>query len=335
MSDREARLPVREFPIGAEVGVDKLSGDPHPVLARLRASEPVSWLPALDGWLVTRHDLALAVLRDARSFTVDDPRFSTARVVGPSMLSLDGVEHGRHRAPFGKDFRRDRIVARLADAVESEAARLVDGLRPAGAAELRRGLAGPLSVAVMTEALSLHGTDPAAVLSTYDTIVSAVDGVSAGAPPTEESREAFGSLRAAIEASIARGGRSLLVAAAHELDIPEVVSNAAVLMFGGIETTEGMIATAILHLLRNPAQRRLAETDTQTRRRAIEESLRLEPAAASVDRYATRGLTMAGARIRAGDLVTVSIAGANRDPAVFSDPDRFLPSRENLGSHLA
>ncbi|MGH3625621.1 MAG: cytochrome P450, partial [Sciscionella sp.] len=42
-----------------------------------------------------------------------------------------------------------------------------------------------------------------------------------------------------------------------------------------------------------------------------------------------------GARIRAGDLVTVSIAGANRDPAVFSDPDRFLPSRENLGSHLA
>ena len=42
----------------------------------------------------------LAAMRDAGAFTVQDPRFTTARVVGPSMLSLDGPEHDRHRAPF-------------------------------------------------------------------------------------------------------------------------------------------------------------------------------------------------------------------------------------------
>ncbi len=77
--------------IGATVTLAELEGgDPHPLLARLREHEPVAWLPVLDGWLVTRRDLALAVMRDDRTFTVDDPRFTTARVVGPSMLRSTG-----------------------------------------------------------------------------------------------------------------------------------------------------------------------------------------------------------------------------------------------------
>ena len=96
---RPASGPGR-FPLGAAITLADLDHDPHPWLARLRDAEPVSWLPALTGWLVTRHDLAVAVMRDSAAFTVDDPRFSTARVVGPSMLSLDGAAHGRHRAPL-------------------------------------------------------------------------------------------------------------------------------------------------------------------------------------------------------------------------------------------
>ena len=90
----------RRYPLGAALTLEKLSGDPHAALARLRAGEPVSWVPCLDGWLVTRHDLASGVMGDSATFTVDDPRFSTAQVIGPSMLSLDGQEHTRHRAPF-------------------------------------------------------------------------------------------------------------------------------------------------------------------------------------------------------------------------------------------
>src|SRR5205807_3435611 len=67
---------------------------------------------------------------------------------------------------------------------------------------------------------------------------------------------------------------------------------------------------------------------------AIEESLRLEPAAAVVDRYATREVELAGARIAKGDLVRVSIAAANRDPAVFPNPDAFDLHRPNK-RHLA
>jgi cytochrome P450 len=367
-------------PLGAAITLADLDLDPHPWLARLRGTEPVSWLPVLPGWLVTRHDLAVAVMRDSATFTVDDPRFSTARVVGPSMLSLDGAAHGRHRAPFTKGFGRAEIHARLAAFVVAEAARLVAAMRPSGAADLRRGLAGPLAVAAVAEALGLGDADPATVLGWYAAIVGAVSALTGehGPVPHENAREAqarrdqarvagaeaFGSLSARLTAVIesAREPPSLLAAAAGAradgtegtagdgaaengesgaetasptLTTAEVTSNAAVIMFGGIETTEGMISNVILHLLQHPAQLALVREDPGLVPGAVEESLRLEPAAAVVDRYATRDVTLGGARIRAGDLVTVSLAGTGRDPAVYPDPDSFDVQRPNARLNLA
>jgi cytochrome P450 len=318
--------------------VAELEHDPHSRLAALRAKEPVSWVPALGGWLVTRRDLAMGVMRDAVTFTVDDPRFSTARVVGPSMLSLDGAEHARHRGPFTDPFRSRDVDARFGAFVEREAARLVEGIRPARGAELRRAVAGPLAVAVVAESLGLADADAKAVLAWYDAIVGAVSDITAGRAADPAGAAAFGELRDSVETTVAAGNSaSLLVAAAEggRLELPEVVSNAAVLMFGGIETTEGMIANAVLHLLSDPGQLDLVRADPALVDAALEESLRLEPAAAVVDRYATADVTLAGAAIRRGDLVIVSIAGANRDPAVFDDPDRFDLRRDNARLQLA
>jgi cytochrome P450 len=375
------------FPLGEGITRAGLEGDPHPLLARLREREPVSWLPALDGWLVTRRDLALQVMRDAATFTVDDPRFSTARVVGPSMLSLDGAQHARHRAPFSPGFSRGAVDAKLGAFAESQAAALVARVRPAGAADLRRTLAGPLAVAVVARALGLDDADPATVLSWYLGIVGAVSaltgqpsspttgaapaaadadqaaggadqapgGVDPATPQAEAVRagaEAFAALSASLRSSLASHHESLLAQAASTstegrasatgrapaggpLTGDEVISNAAVLMFGGIETTEGMIANTLVHLLTNPEQLALVQQDPSLLRGAVEESLRLEPAAAFVDRYATTGTRLGGADVRRGDLVSVSLAGAGRDPAVFSDPDRFDVRRRGAHQHLA
>ncbi|HET8979411.1 MAG TPA: cytochrome P450 [Solirubrobacteraceae bacterium] len=329
---------ARLFPVGAGVTVAQLDRDPHPVLARLRAAEPVSWVPSLDGWLVTRHDLVLAAMRDAARFTVDDPRFSTAQVIGPSMLSLDGAEHARHREPFVAPFRAAAVAGRFAAAAEEEAGRLVARLAPAGGAELRREFAGPLSAAIVTRALGLGAGDVGDVLAAYEAIVASVTAITAGDSPTADGAAAFDRLGGRLRTVIsAEHGGSLLASAAAQasLSAKQIVSNAAVLLFGGIETTEGMIANAVLHLLRHPD--RLAQVRDEPARldAAIDESLRLEPAAAVVDRYATTDVEFGGAVIAAGELVRLSIAGANRDPAVFAEPDAFDPDRARLRRHVA
>ncbi len=327
-----------EFPVGGGITLAELDDDPHPALARLRASEPVSWVPALDGWIVTRYDLAQEVMRNAESFTVDDPRFSTARVIGPSMLSLDGGEHRRHREPFVAPFRLTAVRERFAGQVADETRLLLARLAPAGSAELRREFAGPLAAKIVTLALGLDDAEVDDVLAWYDAIVAAVTDITAGQPLPAAGPQAFSALDRRLRSVIdAWDVDSLLssVAATAQLSTEQIVSNAAVLLFGGIETTEGMIANVLVHLLERPDQLAHARADLRLLDAAIDESLRLEPAASVIDRYASADVSLGDAPIARGDLVRISIAGANRDPAVFPDPERFDLRRSELRRHLA
>jgi len=320
--------------------LDDLTADPHPHLAALRRDGPIAWVEALGGWMVIGYESAIAVLRDAPTFTVDDPRFTTSRVVGPSMLSIDGQDHARHRQPFVPPFTPRASRAYFADFVVAECGRILRTLRPHGAAELRTALAAPLATACMQTALGLQRIPVKELLSWYTDIVAAVAEITAGAPLPDSGRDAYRLLASAIRSTISAGGGKdtflgEISSAAGALTTTEMLSNAAVLLFGGIETTEGMIANLLFHLLSDDSAMAAVRADPALMDPAIEESLRLEPAAAVVDRYATRDVSLAGASIRHGDLVVVSLAGANRDPGVFPEPDTFDLHRPNLRKHLA
>ena len=337
MTDQDARTAPRTASttgLGATVTLDTLAGRPYDLLARLRAVEPVAWLPVLGGWLVTRRDLCIEVMRDADRFTVDDPRFSTAQVVGPSMLSLDGTEHRRHRDPFATAFHKPEVAARFTARVQDAARSLVASLAPRGGAEIRRDLAGPLAVEVVAAALDLLDTEPAAVLGWYDEIVAAVDRVSVGGEIGPRAEAAVRTLERHVSSTIGRGG-GVLAEATATLSPAEVVSNAAVMMFGGIETGEGMTTNLFWHLLTSPDQLAALLADRTLGPNAVDESLRLEPAAARVDRYATTDVELGGARIARGDLVIVSLTAANRDPAAYPDPDTFDIARPDARTHVA
>ncbi|MGW7679834.1 cytochrome P450 [Kribbella sp. NPDC054772] len=312
------------------VTVAELAVDPHPTLARIR---PIGWIEPLSSWVVTGRALAVQVLRDPGRFTVDDPRFSTAQVVGPSMLSLDGVPHKAHRDPFESPFALAETRRRFTEPVQQTVDALMAEL--ASPADLRTGLAGPLSVAVVALSLGLPPASASTVLDWYTAISTSVSGVSAGQPVTADGAAAFAELHKHVAGGIDSADSLLAVAAHAGLGVDEVVANAAVFMFGGIETTEGMITNALWHLLTHRDQLDLVLADPSLLPNAMEESLRLEPAAAVVDRYATRDIELAGAQIRRGDMVTVSLAGAGRDPELFESPDTFDVRRANARRHLA
>lgn len=319
--------------------LEVLTSNPHPALASIRRTAPLGWVESLGGWLVVGHAAALTVMRDADTFTVDDPRFSTSQVLGPSMLSTDGAEHDRHRQPFVSPFTPRSTRAHFVDFVQAEAARLVSTLAPVGAAEIRTAVAGPLAAACMQRALGLEAIDLGQLLGWYTEIVAAVAAVTGGSQMPEGGRLAYAALGDAVRSTIATASDTSFLAevaaTAGNLTSTELVADIAVLLFGGIETTEGMITNLTLHLLRADLDRSALLSGEDLLDAAVEESLRLEPAAAVVDRYATTDIELAGVRIRRGNLVVVSLAGANRDPAVFERPNDFNPHRPNLRKQLA
>jgi cytochrome P450 len=188
----------------------------------------------------------------------------------------------------------------------------------------------------MATALGLEQREVGEMIDWYDGIVAAVTAITAGKDLPAGGREAFTALRTRLQAAIADDASLLGATAAHsDLTHDQIASNAGILLFGGIETTEGMITNALVQLLENPNALGTAVNDPSHLDAVIDESLRLEPAAAVIDRYATTDATLGSAHIAKGDLVRVSIAAANRDPDVFDDPDAFRPGRPRARRHLA
>lgn len=328
----------KTYPIGAKVELSDLEQNQHAIHHRLRATEPISWLPCLNAWVITRHDLACEMMRDAKTFTVDHPGFSTGQVVGESMLSLDGERHQHHRQPFERPFRLREVNKRFQKPVTETIANLIDGFAERGHAELRREYAGPIATHTMITALGLTETAVSDVLTWYDDIVDAVTQVTAGKPVPQTGKDAFSALSDNLLPTLRADAETSLLAQAagidHGLTDDQIISNAAILLFGGIETTEGMIANTFYYLLTHPDILETAGSDLSVIPSVIEESLRLEPAASILDRYVTTDITIADTAFKHDDLVHISLSAANRDPAIFPDPDRFDPTRTNLRSHV-
>lgn len=321
----------------ASITLAMLEQRPGPILQALQRDQPVVFVPALDAWLVTGREEAVEAMRDADRFTVDDPRFSTAVVLGPSMLSLDGDEHGRHRGAFAPHFRPMAVRDGFDDWLDRRAAELVARFAGDGEAELRTALAGPLAVDTIARFLGLEGVGSADVLGWYRHLADAIVGVSVGEPVSTEARRAVAQIQDRVDEALAdRGHPSLIrrIADGGALHADELGPSVAVLMFGAIETSEGMTANVLWHLLSRPALLDRVRLDRSLLPAVVEESLRLEPAAAVVDRYTTGRVQLGGVTIPAGDLVTISLAGANLDPATFEHPTRFDIDRPNLRQHV-
>jgi cytochrome P450 len=310
--------------------------DFHEHLAALRRTGPVAWDEEIDAWVVTDYALVVEWMRNAQRFTVDDPRFSTGQILGPSMLSLDGDEHRRHRSPFAGAFGAAALRGHLTRRVEELAIERIDALRetrPNHTCDVRADIAGPYVADVMRIALGLDLVTSAELLGWYHDIVAAVSALSEGRQPDDDRyRVAVEQLGAAVRNALGRDD-VLLNGPAEELSRDELVSNTAVCLFGGLETAEGMVVNSFAHIL-SYVDHQAILGDRDLLARAVDESLRLEPSVTRLDRFATADVSIGHADIKQGDMVVLSIAGANRDPKVFDNPHTYIPGRENANKHV-
>jgi cytochrome P450 len=292
------------------------------------------WVSALEAWLVVGRDAAVEVMRDSTRFTVDDPRFTTGQVVGPSMLSLDGPAHARHRAAFAAAFRPASSSADLQASLAKRAAALVAKSRASRSSDLRIDVAAPLPAATIVDVLGLVEVTTEQATYWYRQIVDQVAQLTVEPNHVVDSA-AMAPLTAAVDHSIRVDGPLAALRRQSDLDDQEFAANVGVVMFGALETAEAMIANLLWHVLQRRDVVGALQAHPSRRDRAVEESLRLEPGAAVVDRFATVDTSVAGVSIAAGDPVTVSLAAANRDPATYADAEAFSLEREGEPSHLS
>lgn len=311
-------------------------GQPHEQFRWLRANDPVHWHAEPDGpgfWAVTRYDDVSAVGRDARTYS------SMPTIMIPDLTSLDTGEHTmmittdppRHtalRRIVARDF-VPRAARLLRPRIEDLARRIVDGVAAGGSCDLVTDVAGLMPSYVIAEMLGIPHDDGVALYELTEA-VHAIPGESDGPTGPEAVREMFayahdvwahkrdhpsGDLASTIVHASADG---------RELDELDFQLFFMLLIDAGGDTTRNLVSGGMRALFDHPDEHaRLAADVDGLLPTAVEELLRWVSPVVYMRRTATCDAELGGRRIAAGEKVVVYYGAANRDPAVFTDPERF------------
>ncbi|MFD3702458.1 cytochrome P450 [Nocardia sp. NPDC058658] len=329
--------------------------DPHAHFRRWRAEGPVRRVRFPDdvirwvvvGYAEARQALADprlakdvvrvdAILHGKRDTTPSDPNVLTLL---SHMLSTDPPAHTRLRKLVNKAFTAKQ-VATLAPRIEQIAASLLDAITDSDEVDLMAAYANPLPVTVICELLGVPYADRADFQAWTRALVTVVgEGEDTERPAASAAMVGYlADLVRAKQADPADDLLSQLVLADDDgdrLTDRELVSMAFLLLVAGHETTVNLIGNGVNALLRDREQWQRLCADPAGVPAAIEEFLRYDgPVDMATVRYTTEPITLGGTEIPAGELVYVSVAAADRDPARFADPDTMDTDRHPTG-HLA
>lgn len=333
----------RRFPRGAAVSVEDLAGDPYPLFRYLRIQEPVTWVPALDMWLLTRRKDIVAVLADPDVFTTDSPASTIRDVFGRQMLSSDGPDWIRYKRACMPPFRKEALLGDMQRMIRESVEELVAGLGDVESADLRRELSVPLSLGAVLRVMGLPPGDSQQIHDWYGDFAHALANFTGDAAVRQRGHDSARAFAAYMEPFI-EGVRQvparsllghLLTGESRALTDPEVVSNLLIVLFGGVETADSMISTCLYALLTHRELRSEVLEAPGRLPAIVDEILRWDAPVQSCTRFATRPTEVGGVAIEEGEIVQCMLGAANRDPDWFPDPDRLDTSRENAGEHLS
>lgn len=254
----------------------------------------------------------------------------------PSLLVTDAPDHTRMRKQVAKAFSA-RSVSAMEDRVHSVTERLLDGLAKESRFDLVDRFAAQLPLAVIADLLGVRDEDRADLLRRGNEAAVLLDpGLSWS--QFKRSREAVRAMNAWIEFHVRQlrqnPGDDLLsrLAVMGELDDTELKGVGLLVLGAGFETTVSLISNAVTLFDQHPDQREAAEADWGN---AVEEVLRYDSPVQVTVREAYADTEVEGTPIRKGEAVLLFLGGANRDPAVFENPQDFDVTRPNAHDHLA
>ncbi len=338
--------PVSLLPESALMPLRRDGLDPVPALREAREETPVRHFPLPFGvtvWLVTGHEEARAVLGRTRGLSNDFGHMVGQAGVtsgqNPGGLGFtDPPEHTRLRKLLTPEFTHRRL-ARLGPRITAIVEERLDAMEAMAAAgervDLVRDFALPIPALTICELLGI----PYDERDEFQELSTARFDLLGGAAALDKISESMQYLRGVVARQRLDPGDGLLGMLIREhgddLDSDELAQLADGLLTGGLETSASMLALGAMVLLRDPETFALVRDDPTAVPGVVEELLRyLTVVQVAFPRFATEDMTLGGQAISKGDGVLVSLSGADRDPRLTTDPERFDPHREPT-PHLA
>lgn len=321
--------------------------NPPEQLSEIREKTPLSrihYSGDVDGWLVTSHALARQVLADARFSSGSNhhrapiegaPFMENAPPVPPGFLSLmDPPDHTRYRRQLTGQF-TVRRMRQLTDRVEEITTECLDAMeKQDGPVDLVDSFARLIPGVVIAELLGISYDDR----QKFTDLVDHMHALGRNKASVEEQTKAFLAVRGFMsELMFAKREQptddlfSGLVTS--EFTDDEIINLGLTLLGAGLDTVAGTLSLGVLALLRNPDQYELLTkaTDDDAVSRAVEELLRFTAVLPFLQRCALEDVEVDGHLIKAGEMVTISTAAANRDAGKFAAPDDLDITRSARG----
>jgi cytochrome P450 len=265
----------------------------------------------------------------------------------PSLLAVEPPDHTRYRKTVSSVFTQ-RAVAALREGVEQTAAsQLAQLSREPGVVDIVDRYCAQLPVAIISDILGVPDRDRSRILEFGELAAPSLD-VGLAWPQYRRVQQGLAGFNLWLDGHLQRLREtpgddlmSQLIRKAESgsqetyLDQAELRAVAGLVLAAGFETTVNLLGNGIRMLLDNPAHLRTLGQRPQLWPNAVEEILRLESPVQLTARLSLRDTEVAGVPVGQGEMVVVYVAAANRDPAVFTDPNTFDIERENAGRHLA
>lgn len=315
--------------------------DPYPFHRQMREAGPVVWLKKYGIWSVSRYAQVKAVLQDPETFCsgqgVGLSNFKEDEPWRPPSLLLetDPPRHTTNRAIISRIL-SPATMKKLRDDFEAAAARQVDELLERGSFDAIPDLAEAYPLKVFADAIGIRPGGRTKLI-TYGNMV--FNGMG---PKNELYRRAMENASAVSEwvwnacqrDALSPDGLGIQIFAAVDNNILTETEGAMLVrsfMSAGIDTTANAIGSALYCLAQHPEEWEKLRGDPSLARAAFEETLRFESPFQTFFRTTTRATAIEGIPIGANQKVMISLGAANRDPAQWSEPDRFDITRSTIG----
>ncbi|MCX2929954.1 cytochrome P450 [Mycobacterium sp. CVI_P3] len=336
----------------------ELAVDPFPILARLRAVDPVFHAEGLGAYVVTGHDAAREVLArkdgDVRweqfqrmrhgDDVVNQPYFT---IMADSVLMKAGEDHRRVRQTFQRNF-RPGLVDSLRPAITERAHQLIDAfVDPSGGpgqVELMAAFASPLPLSAISQLLRVPQEDEADIHQWMHGFKLAVQMLPLDAKQLKVANDSMSALDTYFRGLVARRRNESVDDLVNKmiadtdngtLTEDELIANLWSIYVGGHDTSALSICNAMVTLLRNPDQLRALQNDMSLLPNAVQEILRHIGTVHGTHRLLTEDIELGGHHIPADTPIMVYLSAANHDESWCPHAEQFDITRDVPPDHLA